>query len=159
MIVSAVDSSLILGVTEGKISALNDSSFVKGEPTIHAGTMMDGSFVQITETCIIHVRSHVGAANTKWQSDPGRKIVAACSNSRQIVIQVEKDQLVYFEIDSNGKLIDKGQKIFKQEIKCIDIGEVPEGRLRFKFLMAGFSGPLVRVLSLEPESCFNSVST
>ena len=31
--------------------------------------------------------------------------------------------------------------------------------MRFKFLIAGFSGPLVRVLSLEPESCFNSVST
>jgi splicing factor 3B subunit 3 len=75
------------------------------------------------------------------------------------MIQVEKDQLIYFEVDTSGKLVDKGQKIFKQEIKCIDIGEVAEGRVRFKFLIAGFAGPLVRVLSLEPESCFNSVST
>ena len=45
MIVSAVDSSLILGITEGKISALNDSSFVKGEPTVHAGILEDGSYI------------------------------------------------------------------------------------------------------------------
>jgi hypothetical protein len=45
MIVSATDSSLILGITDGKISALADSSFVKGEPTLHAGTMEDGSFI------------------------------------------------------------------------------------------------------------------
>jgi hypothetical protein len=59
------------------------------------------------------VRAHLEAANTKWQSDPGRKIISACSNSRQVVIQVEKDQLIYFEVDSSGKLTDKGQKIFK----------------------------------------------
>lgn len=99
MIVSATDSSLILGISEGKISALNDSSFVKGEPTIHAGVMEDGSYIQITESSIIHVRSHLGVPNTKWQSDPGRKIVSACSNSRQVMIQVEKDQLIYFEVD------------------------------------------------------------
>lgn len=45
LIVSAVDSSLILAINEGKISSLNDSSFVKGEPTIHAGTMEDGSYI------------------------------------------------------------------------------------------------------------------
>jgi splicing factor 3B subunit 3 len=86
LIVSAVDSSLILGINEGKISSLNDSSFVKGEPTVHAGTMEDGSYVQITETSIIHIRSHLGSTNTKWQCDTGRKIMAACSNSRQVVI-------------------------------------------------------------------------
>ena len=82
LLVSALDSSLILGITEGKISSLQETSFVKGEATIHAGTMDDGSNIQVTPTSIIHVRSHLGSKNTKWSSDPGRKIMAACSNSR-----------------------------------------------------------------------------
>lgn len=38
------------------------------------------------------------------------------------------------------------------------MGEVPEGRLRFKFLIVGFGDGTVRVLSLEPESCLDRVS-
>ena len=33
----------------------------------------------------------------------------------------------------------------------MDIGEVPEGRLRSKFMVAGFSNNSVKILSLEPD--------
>jgi splicing factor 3B subunit 3 len=54
--------------------------------------------------------------------------------------------------------MDKGQKLFKQPIKCLHIAPVPEGRMRFKFLLAGFGDSTVRVLSLEPETCLDRVS-
>lgn len=47
---------------------------------------------------------------------------------------METDQLIYFELDEasggllTGKLESKGQKIFKQKVRCLDLGEVPEGR-------------------------------
>ena len=41
------------------------------------------------------------------------------------------------------------------EIKCIDIGEVPEGRLRSKFMVAGFMDNTVKILSLEPDQYEN----
>ena len=76
--------------------------------------------MQITDTSVFHIRSHLGKdfKNTAWQSDPGRKIVQACSNSRQVVLQVERDQLIYFEVNDakNGELRDAGQKLFKQPI-------------------------------------------
>ena len=59
MIVSSDESSLILGINEGKISSVNDSGFIKTEPTIHVAVLEDRSYVQITETVIIHVRSHL----------------------------------------------------------------------------------------------------
>lgn len=76
------------------------------------------------------------------------------------MIQVESDQLIYFEIDhQQGSLLaDKGQKIFKQAIQSLDLAPVPEGRQRFKFLIVGFADSTVRVLSLEPESCLERVS-
>mmetsp|Transcript_5527 Transcript_5527/g.9417 ORF Transcript_5527/g.9417 Transcript_5527/m.9417 type:complete len:232 (-) Transcript_5527:1602-2297(-) len=162
MIVSSADSSLILGINEGKISTVQDSGFIKVEPTIHVSVMEDGSYVQVTETVIIHVRSHLEGSpkNTKWQCDPGRKITMACSNSRQLAITVDQDQLIYFEVDdaNAGLLAERGKKIFKQDLKSIDIGEVPEQRQRFKFLMVAFKDQILRILSLEPEMCLNRVS-
>lgn len=43
----------------------------------------------------------------------------------------------------------------------MDIGEVPEGRKRCKFLVVGFadSTGTLRILSLEPETCLQRIST
>ena len=111
----------------------------------------------MTETSIVHVRSHIGLKNTKWNCEVGKKIYQACNNKRQVIIQQESDQLIYFELE-NHFLENKGQKIFMQQIKAIDIAEVPEGRQRFKFLAVGFGDCIVRVLSLDPESVLDRIS-
>lgn len=76
----------------------------------------------------------------------------ACSNTRQVVIYIEGGQIVYFELDVNTGLLNEIQtEFFHVDIKCIDIGEVPEGRLRSKFMVAGFADNTVKILSLEPD--------
>lgn len=83
----------------------------------------------------------------------------AASNSRQVVIYIEGGQLVYFEWDELTCMLNESHtKFFDTEIKCLDIGEVPEGRQRCKFLVVASADGNVRVLSLEPESCFSRVS-
>lgn len=68
------------------------------------------------------------------------------------MIYIEGGQIVYFELDANTGLLNEVQtEIFHVEIKCIDIGEVPEGRLRSKFMVAGFMDNTVKILSLEPD--------
>ena len=42
-------------------------------------------------------------------------------------------------------------EFYHEEIRCIDIDEVPEGRLRSKFMVAGFNDSTVKILSLEPD--------
>lgn len=44
------------------------------------------------------------------------------------------------------------KKILDAEVKCIDIGEVPEGRTRSKFLAVGFADTTVKVLGLDSDS-------
>lgn len=162
MIVSFAESSLILSIREGKISSVQDSGFTKSEPTLHAAVLEDGSYVQVTTSGIVHVRSHIDPTlkNTTWQCDPKRQVVHACSNSRQVVVQIGSDQIIYFELDlqQGGVLVEKGQQIFKQPVRCLSLAPVPAGRMRFKFLIAGFADSTVRVLSLEPESCLDRVS-
>ena len=76
----------------------------------------------------------------------------ACSNIRQLVIYIEGGQIVYFELDQNTGLLNEIKtEFFHVEVKCIDIGEVPEGRLRSKFMVAGFLDNTVKILSLEPD--------
>lgn len=62
-------------------------------------------------------------------------------------------QVVYFELDeSTGLLAVSKSEFFETDIKCMDIGVVPEGRQRCKFLVLGLADSSVRMLSLEPES-------
>jgi len=58
-----------------------------------------------------------------------------------------------------GSLNESHKQFYEVDVRCIDIGEVPEGRQRCKFLVVGFQDSTVRVLSLEPESCLQRIST
>jgi splicing factor 3B subunit 3 len=49
-------------------------------------------------------------------------------------------------------------KFFETEIKCLDISEVPEGRVRSKFLAVAFADNTSRILSLEQDSCLHKIS-
>jgi splicing factor 3B subunit 3 len=91
----------------------------------------------------------------------------ACSNQRQVAIYIEGGLnsgkngglLVYFELDElTGVLSPIKEEYFETDIKCMDIGEVPEGRQRCKFLTLGLANSNVRMLSLEPESCLTATA-
>ena len=69
---------------------------------------------------------------------------------------------MYFELDEvTGSLIQSQNQFYEVEVRCMDIGEVPEGRKRCKFLVVGFadSTGTLRILSLEPETCLQRIST
>ena len=79
------------------------------------------------------------------------------------MLYTEGNQIVYWELDNNTGLLNEIQtELFHVDIKCIDIGDVPEGRLRSKFMVAGFADNTVKILSLEkdqPEIFLHKVST
>lgn len=50
-----------------------------------------------------------------------------------------------------GMLAVAQTKFFESEVRCLDIGEVPEGRQRCKFLVVGYQDKIVKILSLEPD--------
>lgn len=69
--------------------------------------------------------------------------------------------MVYFEIDDvSGNLVECHKKLLDADVRCIDIGEVPEGRVRSKFLAVGFADTTVKILSLDSDSssCLQRIS-
>ena len=59
LIVSFADSTSVLSPNEGKIAPAKGSGFQENQPTLHVGTLEDGSYFQVTPTSIVHVRAHL----------------------------------------------------------------------------------------------------
>ena len=61
---------------------------------------------------------------------------------------------MYFELDDLSGLLQLAKsEFFETDIRCMDIGQVPEGRQRCKFLALGLANSTIKMFSLEPESC------
>ena len=154
IIMTFQDQSYILQISGSSVDQAKNTGFVTNEQTLHAEILDGDIFIQVTRKSLIQIQGRgENRKKTKWDSDKGR-ILKACSNSRQVIIYIEGGQIVYFEIDTlTGMLSENQTQFFETEICCLDIGHVPEGRQRCKFLVIGQQDKTVRVLSLEPESC------
>ena len=58
----------------------------------------------------------------------------------------------------SGMLNEVESRFFETEISCLDIGEVPEGRQRCRFLAVGYADKTVKIMSLDPEQCLSRIS-
>lgn len=66
---------------------------------------------------------------------------------------------MYFELDDmSGSLNESESRFYESEIACLDLGEVPEGRQRCRFLAVGFMDRTIKIMSLDPESTLQRIS-
>jgi len=108
----------------------------------------ESSLLQIHPNGIRHIREDKRIH--EWRT-PGKKtIVQSAVNSRQVVIGLTGGELVYFELDPTGNLMDVHRKEMRNDIACLAIGPIPEGRQRSTFMVVGSFDNTVRVLSLDP---------
>ncbi len=54
------------------------------------------------------------------------KIVKAASNTRQLAIALEGGELIYFELDQIGQLVETEKLNLDAEVVSISIGKVPQ---------------------------------
>jgi splicing factor 3B subunit 3 len=67
--------------------------------------------------------------------------------------------LVYFELDFSGNLNEfQERKELGAQVTSIALSPIPEGRQRALFLSVGCDDNTVRVLSLDPNNCLQSIS-
>lgn len=79
-------------------------------------------------------------------------------NSKQVVIALSGGEVLYFEHDITGSLVEVGRKDMGRDVACLDIAPIPEGRLRARFLAVGDYENTIRILSLDPEDLFSSLA-
>ena len=62
-------------------------------------------------------------------------------------------------MDASGRLNEINKVTLDAEVVCLDVGQVPEGRQRCKFLAVGLSDNSVKLFSLDPETCLQKIAT
>jgi len=156
IIVSFVNATLVLSIGE-TVEEVTDSGFLATAPTLAVTTLGDDALVQVHPSGIRHIRADKRI--NEWKP-PGKKTIAkAAVNERQVIIALTGGELIYFELDMPGNLIEVEKKDLGIDVACLDIGPIPEGRQRSRFLAVGGWDNTVRIMSLDSEDCLTTLST
>lgn len=155
IVVSFANATLVLSIGE-TVEEVSDSGFLDTTPSLAVSLLGEDSLMQVHPSGIRHIRAD-GRIN-EWKT-PGKKtIVKVGSNRTQVVIALSGGELIYFEMDLTGQLMEVEKRDMSGDVACLDIAPVPEGRQRSRFLAVGSYDSVIRILSLDPDDCMQILS-
>lgn len=155
IVVSFMNATLVLSIGE-TVEEVSDSGFLDTTPSLAVSLLGEDSLMQVHPNGIRHIRAD-GRIN-EWKT-PGKKtIVKVGCNRMQVVIALSGGELIYFEMDLTGQLMEVEKRDMSGDVACLDIAPVPEGRQRSRFLAVGSYDSVIRILSLDPDDCMQILS-
>ncbi|KAL0368761.1 UNVERIFIED_CONTAM: Spliceosome-associated protein A [Sesamum calycinum] len=155
IVVSFANATLVLSIGE-TVEEVSDSGFLDTTPSLAVSLIGDDSLMQVHPSGIRHIRED-GRIN-EWRTPGKRTIVKVGSNRLQVVIALSGGELIYFEVDMTGQLMEVEKHEMSGDVACLDIAPVPEGRQRSRFLAVGSYDNTIRILSLDPDDCMQILS-
>ncbi|KAM1019916.1 hypothetical protein ACFX13_041976 [Malus domestica] len=155
IVVSFANATLVLSIGE-TVEEVSDSGFLDTTPSLAVSLIGDDSLMQVHPNGIRHIRED-GRIN-EWRTPGKRTIVKVGSNRLQVVIALSGGELIYFEVDMTGQLMEVEKHEMSGDVACLDISPVPEGRQRSRFLAVGSYDSVIRILSLDPDDCMQILS-
>ncbi|CAM8900822.1 unnamed protein product [Rhodiola kirilowii] len=155
IVVSFANATLVLSIGE-TVEEVSDSGFLDTTPSLAVSLIGDDSLMQVHPSGIRHIRED-GRIN-EWRTPGKRTIVKVGSNRLQVVIALSGGELIYFEVDLTGQLMEVEKHEMPGDVACLDIAPVPEGRQRSRFLAVGSYDNTIRILSLDPDDCMQILS-
>eukprot|EP01124_Arcella_intermedia_P030027 TRINITY_DN6478_c0_g1_i1.p1 TRINITY_DN6478_c0_g1~~TRINITY_DN6478_c0_g1_i1.p1 ORF type:complete len:1199 (-),score=275.88 TRINITY_DN6478_c0_g1_i1:1875-5471(-) len=155
IIVSFRDATMVLYIGE-TVEEVHDSGLLRTAPTLHASMLGEDAIVQIHPDGIRHIRTDKRIQ--EWQPAPGKKITMATVNERQIIAVIGTNEIIYFELDPTGTVVEIEKKELEHQVVAVGIAPVPEGRQRARFLAVADTDNKMRIYSLAPGDCLQSLS-
>ncbi|KAG4398165.1 hypothetical protein AAZX31_10G276300 [Glycine max] len=155
IVVSFTNATLVLSIGE-TVEEVSDSGFLDTTPSLAVSLIGDDSLMQVHPNGIRHIRED-GRIN-EWRTPGKRSISKVGSNTLQVVIALSGGELIYFEMDVTGQLMEVEKHEMSGDVACLDIAPVPEGRQRSRFLAVGSYDKTIRILSLDPDDCMQALS-
>ncbi len=136
---------------------MQDSGFSTATPTLAVQQLGEAGLLQVHPHGLRHIRP--GREVDEWTCPPGRTVITATTNKRQVVLALSTAELIYFELDPEGGLSEyEDRKALPANSTCLSIAEVPEGRQRTDFLAVGCENQTVHIISLDHENTFTTLS-
>ncbi|XP_057733272.1 spliceosome-associated protein 130 A [Arachis stenosperma] len=155
IVVSFTNATLVLSIGE-TVEEVSDSGFLDTTPSLAVSLIGEDSLMQVHPNGIRHIRED-GRIN-EWRTPGKRTISKVGSNRLQVVIALSGGELIYFEVDVTGQLMEVEKHEMSGDVACLDIAPVPEGRQRSRFLAVGSYDKTIRILSLDPDDCMQALS-
>jgi len=157
IVVSYANATMVLSIGE-TVEQISDaeSGFLGENATLLVALLGENSIIQVHPTGIRFIRGK--DMRIEWKVPQGRTIVCAAANTRQVVVALTGGDLLYFELDDVGQLVEVGKKELGNDITCLDIAPIPEGRQRARFLAVGDTSNTCRIFSLYPDEDFERLS-
>ena len=94
----------------------------------------------------------------EWKPPGKKKIRLAAANERQVLVALTGGELIYFELDRTGQLMDSDKRDMGSDVTSLALPPVPKGALRSKFAAVGLFDNTVRLLSLDPDEQLKQVT-
>jgi splicing factor 3B subunit 3 len=155
IVVSFANVTLVLSIGE-TIEEVSDSQFLDTTHSLAVTLLGEDSLMQVHPNGIRHIRED-GRAN-EWRT-PGKKTITKVGSNRlQVVIALSGGELIYFEMDMTGQLMEVEKQDMSGDVACLALAPVPEGRQRSRFLAVGSYDNTIRILSLDPDDCLQPLS-
>ncbi len=148
IVVSFSNATLVLSIGEN-VEEVTDSGFLTSSPSLQVGLLADGALIQVHTFGIRHIRAD--KRTSEWKTPGRRSILMATVNSRQVAVALSGGEIIYFELDAAGTLVEMGTLDMGKEISAMDLGTVPVGRARCMFLAVGCWDDSVQLLTLDPS--------
>eukprot|EP00741_Cyanophora_paradoxa_P006525 tig00001024_g6316.t1 len=148
IVVSFVNATLVLSIGE-TVEEVTDTGFLATSTTLSVSLLGEDALLQVCPGSIRHIRSDRRV--NEWRPPGKKSIVKAGVNNRQVVIGLSGGDIIHFELDQAGHLMEIAKKEMGQEVSAIDIAPIGPDRTRSRFLAVGTLDNSVRILSLDPE--------
>ncbi|KAJ6357808.1 hypothetical protein OIU78_005611 [Salix suchowensis] len=123
IVVSFNNATLVLSIGE-TVEEVSDSA----TPPLAVSLIGDDSLMQIHPNGIRHIRED-GRVN-EWRTPAKWTIVKVGSNRLTVVIALSGGELIYFEVDITGQLMEVEKHEMSGDVACLGIAPVLEGRQR-----------------------------
>ena len=155
IIVSFTLVTIVLSVGE-QVTEVSDSGLLDGVQSLFVSSLSDGSILQVHAGGLRHVR---GSTRIQEWKPPGKKQIALASgNERTVVVCLSGGEIVYFEMDRHGAMIDMYRKDLMNDIAALAIAPVEAGKMRGRWVVVGGYDATVRVFSTDPTSPLQQMS-
>jgi splicing factor 3B subunit 3 len=148
IVVSFTNATLVLSIGDN-VEEVTDSGFLATTATLQVALLADNALIQVHSNGIRHIRPD--QRTSEWKTPGKRLIQLAAVNSRQVAITLSGGDIIYFELDDAGQLMELGSIDMGKEVSALDLGVVPKGKARSLFLAVGCWDDTVQLLSLDPS--------
>ncbi|CAM9248608.1 unnamed protein product, partial [Choristocarpus tenellus] len=158
IVLSFTNATMVLEVQES-VEEVENSGFLATSSTLDVKLLANNKILQVYSHGLRIISP--GLAPQEWRAPGKKEIEHACANERQVVLALAGGTIIFFELDNTMQdLQEVGTKELGQvEIACLEMGEVPEGRVRSSYLAVGDWNGSVKIVSLNPENTFEQLST